>query len=134
MSAYNGIYMLKTADGWRVAHLQCIDNIYWWPTCCVDFDISELPAGEDMFYHEKCDNCGCIDPEYERRDKINPIVIYQMFKNAKRLDSEEDAFNEADFQYCQVTKVEGGYVEYGIQKINGLEEWPFPEEGERNER
>lgn len=29
MSADNGIYILKTKDQYRVAHLQAIDNIYW---------------------------------------------------------------------------------------------------------
>ena len=29
MSADNGIYVLKTKDQYRVAHLQAIDNVYW---------------------------------------------------------------------------------------------------------
>lgn len=29
MSADNGIYILKTKDQYRVAHLQAIDNIHW---------------------------------------------------------------------------------------------------------
>ena len=29
MSADNGIYILKTKDQYRVAHLQAIDNVYW---------------------------------------------------------------------------------------------------------
>lgn len=29
MSADNGIYILKTKDQYRVAHLQSIDNVSW---------------------------------------------------------------------------------------------------------
>lgn len=29
MSADNGIYILKTKDQYRVAHLQAIENVYW---------------------------------------------------------------------------------------------------------
>ncbi len=29
MSADNGIYVHEFADGWRVCHAQCIENIYW---------------------------------------------------------------------------------------------------------
>lgn len=29
MSADNGIYILKTKDQYRVAHLKAIDNVYW---------------------------------------------------------------------------------------------------------
>ena len=32
MSADNGVYILKSKDGFRVAHLQCIENLYWWDT------------------------------------------------------------------------------------------------------
>jgi hypothetical protein len=128
MSADNGIYMLKTLDGWRVKHLQCIDNIYWWPTCCEESDIIETnldPEG-DGCYHDICQNCETKDVEWERREKINPLVILDYFGDAKLLETEEDAFNEADFIYTDITKCGGGYVEYGIQKINGLEEIPFP--------
>lgn len=29
MSADNGIYILQTSDGYRVAHLQAIENLFW---------------------------------------------------------------------------------------------------------
>jgi hypothetical protein len=130
MSADNGIYILKTLDGFRVAHLQAIDNIYWWPNCCDHAEIEEVFFDDGLeggqHYHDKCTNCGTRDVEYERRDKINPLVILDLFKNAKVFETEEDALNEADFIYCNITKYGGGYVEYGIQIINGLEDWEYP--------
>jgi len=30
MSADNGIYILKSKDGFRVIHAQSIDNLNWW--------------------------------------------------------------------------------------------------------
>lgn len=134
MSADNGIYILKTLDGYRVAHIQAIENLYWWPACCSDpeiveeinDDIESIRMQEDTYYHDRCKNCGQRDPEWERREKINPLVALDLFKNAKFFTDEEDALNEADFIYCNMTKYGGGYVEYGIQRVNGLEDIPFP--------
>lgn len=130
MSADNGIYILKTLDGYRVAHLQAIENIYWWPTCCAHSEIEEIFFDDGLeggqHYHDVCKNCGTRDVEWERREKINPLVALDMFKDAKFFADEEDALNEADFIYCNMTKYGGGYLEYGIQKINGLEDIPFP--------
>lgn len=42
MSADNGIYVLKTKDQYRVAHLQAIDNVYWSAICGNCYDIGTL--------------------------------------------------------------------------------------------
>lgn len=42
MSADNGIYVLKTKDQYRVAHLQAIDNVYWSAICGNCYDIGKL--------------------------------------------------------------------------------------------
>lgn len=116
--------------------MQCIENIYWWPTCCdnpiiieeINDDIASIRMQEDTYFHERCKNCDLRDPEWERRNKINPDVIFDMFKDSKVYLNEEDALNEADFIYVNLTKYDGGVVEYGIQKINGLEDWNFPDD------
>lgn len=128
MSVDNGIYILRTNDGWRVAHLQAIDNIYYWPTCCDDSDIREQSLRQDdLFYHEECFNCGQIDPEFEQRDKINPSVIFDYFKDSFVFETEEAAMTQADIIYKEITEDDFcGIVEYGIQKIHGLEDCPFP--------
>lgn len=136
MSADNGIYILKTLDGYRVAHLQAIENIYWWPSCCSDPDIQEEidqdgygggQYAQEVFYHDKCQNCGRRDPEHECRDKINPIVIFDYFNKCKVFLTEDEAFKEADRIYTEITNDDFcGIVEYGIQKINGLEDCLFP--------
>ena len=57
MSADNGIYILKTNDGYRVAHLQAIDNIYWWYSCCNNPKVIEKIDEHDLYYNEICLNC-----------------------------------------------------------------------------
>lgn len=141
MSADNGIYLLQTLDGWRVAHLQAIDNIYWHPTCCDNPDIHEEITQYDehmnpidIYYHEKCANCGTCDPEWERRDKINPMIICDYFKDSFVFETEEDALTQADIIYMDIMDDDFcPIVEYGIQKINGLENCPFPTTKEKKD-
>ena len=91
MSADNGIYLVQFKDGWRVAHLQGIYSIYWHPTCCDNPDVHETYACnlaeansiEDIYYHEQCNNCKTIDPEWEQREQINPNTIYNYFKDSR---------------------------------------------------
>ena len=138
MSADNGIYLVQFKDGWRVAHLQGIDSIYWHPTCCDNPDVHETYACnlaeansiEDIYYHEQCSNCCTIDPEWERREDINLDTIAQMFKQSYLFETEEDAMIQADILYSEILGNDfGGIVEYGIQKINGLENFDFPTKG-----
>ena len=135
MSSDNGIYVLQTLDGWRVSHLQAIENIYWWPTCCDNPDIHETYACnlaeaasiEDIYYHEQCNNCKTIDPEWEQREQINPNTIYNYFKDSLVYQSEEEAMKKADEIYAGIINDDFcGLIEYGIQVINGLEEMEFP--------
>jgi hypothetical protein len=135
MSADNGIYILKTKDGYRVKHLQAIENIFWWPTCCDNPELVEQPLDpNDMCYHDYCANCETLDPDWERREEINPAVIYDFFSDSRVFETEEDALNEADFLYISITRDDFcGIVEYGIQMINGLEDQPFPTQGTKKE-
>lgn len=132
ISADNGIYILKTkGPEWRVAHLQAIDNIYWWPTCCenpciIDDSCQEYDNPLDSYYHEKYIICGTRDPEWEKREEINPDMIMNYFGNCKVFNTEEEAFNEADRIYTEIMNDDCPIIEYGIQKINGLENEPFP--------
>ena len=125
MSADNGIYLVQFKDGWRVAHLQGIDGIYWHPTCCNNPNIIDSPLKEDFClpnyhsYHDHCKNCGITDPEFEQRDYINLDTIAQMFKQSYLFETEEDAMIQADILYSEILGNDfGGIVEYGIQKIN----------------
>lgn len=123
---------------YRVAHLQAIENVWFWPTCCDDPDIEEEIERDDsngqlaydVYYHEVCQNCGQKDPEREQREKINPSVIFNYFNDCKVFLTEEEALKEADIIYQAITMDDCcGQVEYGIQKINGLEACPFPTKG-----
>ena len=71
MSADNGVYILETRDGFRVSHLQSIENMYWWYDCCDNPKVEEQDIDgndeylsiEDLYYHEQCQNCGT---EYQK--------------------------------------------------------------------
>jgi len=98
MSSDDGIYILKSKDGYRVAHLQAIENLWWWD------DISDY------------------------KDEINPSVLKELFQGCKVLKSREEAVGEAirlykksvgDDFYPQIP-------EYGIKFINGWEDKEFP--------
>lgn len=132
MSADNGIYILETSDGFRVTHAQCIENIYWWSTCCSDPRLSE-EINDDLFYHERCSSCGTLDPEFERREAINPRQVYDYFHDSDVYFTIEAAMQEADRLYLEITNDDCcGIVEYGIQMIHGLENEVFPNRGIMN--
>jgi hypothetical protein len=128
MSADNGIYILQTKDGYRVAHLQAIDNIYWHPDCCENPHIVDDSLGEDMYYHEHCQICGKVDPEYKIREGVaNLTVIWMYFNRSVVYPDRESAMKKADEIYNEITNDDFcGIVEYGIQFINGMEEMEFP--------
>lgn len=128
MSADNGIYLIEMRDGWRVSHLQGINNMWWHPNCCEDPNIVEDDLNpDDMCYHDKCVNCGTTDPEHEERDYANMEVVYGFFKNSDVYFSKEAAMNQADKIYVEITNDDFcGQVEYGIQVINGFEHLHFP--------
>jgi hypothetical protein len=130
MSADNGIYILRTKDGYRVAECQAIENILWWPTCCENPNIQDQSEiyQEDLCFHEECANCGTIDPEWEQREEINPQVVFKYFHESEVFQTREEALEQADFFYCQANKDACCGVEYGIQFINGLEQTNFPKQ------
>ena len=46
MSADNGIYVLESADGYRVLYAHAIDNMYWYPNPDSSFGYSEASTPE----------------------------------------------------------------------------------------
>lgn len=121
MSADNGIYLLQTKDGYRVAHLQAIDNIYWWYVCCSYPDVIYLDGNRQCEY---CWNCGTKNPECIKKDKICPDRLKEMFGDCEVWNDKKSAWNEAIRLYKEITSDEMGICEYGIQEINYNEEFP----------
>lgn len=97
MSADNGVYILHTLDGWRVIHDQAIDNLYWWRVEGASLDQQEL------------------------KNEINPSSLYSYFKDCVVYKEKYEAWHEAMLLYRKI-----GYVEYGIQFIEGFEQKEFP--------
>lgn len=108
MSADNYICLLKCTDGYRVAHCQALENLYYWPTGKISNEKSFNPDTgkfEDM-------------EEYEERTEINPEILKDFFKHSPILTEEE-----AEKVAIQLEK-EIGYVEYGIVDIKYDKEFP----------
>ncbi len=84
MSADNCIAICKFRQGWKVAHCQAIKNIYWW--------------------REK--------GKWVKKDKVNPKILYEYFKEAKVYKTKARAMLEALRLYNKI-----GFVEYGIIEI-----------------
>ena len=126
MSADNGIYILQSKDGIRVAHCQAIENIYWWnKKCCKKPEIIETDEPDN--YTERCKNCGKV-PEYEQRAEINPKVLKGYFGNSKVFKIIEEALKEATRQWNEVINDPICPIcEYGISYIKGWEKKNFPE-------
>src|SRR5271169_233950 len=117
MSADNSILIVQNKDGYRVAHVQSQDNLFLHPLCCDNPNIQDQSEiyQEDLCYHEECANCGTIDPEWEERDKINPSIFYDWFKDSDVYKTKEEAMEMADIILNEVM-----FVEYGIQFIDEL--------------
>jgi len=119
MSADNGIYVLKTKDGYRVEHLQAIENLYWWYVCC------KKPKIRDCIINYICQNCKTINPVLERKNEICPDRLKEMFGKCKVYKTQINAIKKAEKifnevlhdDYCPI-------VEYGIQFINYDKEFP----------
>ena len=134
MSADNGIYILQTKDGFRVAHIQAVDNMWWHPTCCSNPERVETDQKDDGCYHERCENCGLLDPEFEEKDYVNWDVMRDFFGKSEVYPSQEVAMLMADEIYKEITSDDlCGIVEYGIQIINGLEGFDFPTKKENED-
>lgn len=88
MSADNGIYILKTLDGFRVIHAQAIDNLYWW-----DSEMrNEINPKELKRYFG---NCKVYDTE-----KVAQEVAIQMYENIINDD------------YCSICEYGICYIKY----------------------
>lgn len=124
MSADNGIYILQTKDGYRVVHAQGIDNIYWWETwnCCGN----PVPAFE-VSRGNYCIHCGNSLPIHEKRDYINPLTLAEYFGLSNVLETEEEAWEEANQLYDAIMDDDFcPMVEYGVQFVKGMENEEFP--------
>lgn len=88
MSADNGIYICKFKGGWKVAHAQAIENIYWWKN---------------------------KKGQWEERKKINPYVLSQIFKRSKLFKDKIEAVEYAH-KLCEAES-QYGPVEYGVCEI-----------------
>uniref|UniRef100_A0A6M3JEI8 Uncharacterized protein n=1 Tax=viral metagenome TaxID=1070528 RepID=A0A6M3JEI8_9ZZZZ len=120
MSSDNGIYCLQSKDGFRVAHLQAIDNLYWWRIYQCDCEINE--DNEDW---DTCSKCGAHIVN-EQREKINPITLKNYFGDSKVFKTKEEVLLEANKIYEEILEGCCPIVEYGIQFIGGWEEKEFP--------
>jgi hypothetical protein len=125
MSADNGVYILQSKDGFRVTHAQAIENIYWQYTCCDNPDVVEIDT-EDIYYHERCLNCGQEDSSGKMTNKINPKFLKMYFGDSKIFATSEEAMNEAVRIYEEIIADDFGICEYGIQYIRGFEKEEFP--------
>jgi len=124
MSADNGIYILHSKDGYRVAHLQAIENIYWWDTCCDNPNVVEKEHDE-IYVIPICLNCGTERPDAEERSEICPKRLKEMFGDAKYFETREEAFEEACRMYNEIMNDDFcPIVEYGIQFIEYDKEFP----------
>ncbi len=84
MSADNGIYIHKFRNGYKVIHAQAIENVYWWKE----------------------------NNKWVEKDKINPKILYDYFKDSPIFKTEDEAYKYAFKLYK-----EHGYVEYGVCEI-----------------
>ena len=126
MSSDNGIYVLHSKDGYRIAHLQAIENLWWWESCCNNPNVVEQPPEDDLYYREKCLNCGTEQPAAERKDDICPKRLKELFGDCEVFATSSEAFAEAEQMYNKIINDDMGIgiVEYGIQTIEYDKEFP----------
>ena len=94
MSADNGIYILKTKDQYRVAHLCAIDNVTW----------SVIDG--DWFYNQ------------ETRGKLVPTRVVEMWGNCKFTRDEGKALSLAHKWASSIP-----ICEYGVQVVTYNKTW-----------
>jgi hypothetical protein len=126
MSADNGVYILQSKDGFRVAHRQGIENIYWWPTeCCGKRDVVDGKSS-DGFDISVCKHCG-KEVKWEERTEINPETLKSYFGNSKVYKTRISALTAANKLYKKIISDPMCPIcEYGISFINGWEKKTFP--------
>lgn len=124
MSADNGIYILKTKDGYRVLHSQAIENIYWhWN----DDRMYDDKFEEDYFrmsYDERKAKYPTIDGQ--QMSTINPRYVYQYFKDCTLHHTKKEALEEAVKIEEEIMSSSCPILEYGICFINDMENEDFP--------
>jgi len=98
MSADNGIYILESKDGFRVAHASAIENLWWW------------------------------DEECAALNELNPKYLQQYFGKCKPFPTMIEAMKEAKSMYDEIMKSDFPVLEYGISFIYGWENKEFPNE------
>ena len=94
MSADNGIYILKTKDQYRVAHLCAIDNVTW---SVIDGD-------------------WCTD--MDKREKLVPTRVVEMWGNCKYTRNKNKAFEIAHKWDSSLP-----ICEYGVNVITYNKTW-----------
>ena len=122
ISADNGIYILKSKDGYRVIHAQCIENLWWWWEDERLYDEEYIEANtENGMTSVFCDAPGGY------RDELNPRELADYFGKAKAME-ECDAWDEAKRLYNEIMDSDFPILEYGISEIRGWEDKEFPYE------
>ena len=120
MSADNGVYILKSKDGYRVAHAQAIENLYWWRIYTCDCKI----GSEEEWC--KCKKCGA-EIKNEQREEINPIELKYYFGHCKVFKDVESALKEANRLFEEIISDPICPIcEYGISYVRGWEKKKFP--------
>lgn len=122
MSADNGIYILKSKDGYRVIHAQAIENIYWWWN-----DLRLHLPGEAEKLEQKSEYQGNIYAKIGGGQKniLNPLELYCYFKDGYFFNNLEEAEKKADELDQEEEKFFGFSTEYGIHKIIWDEIFPL---------
>lgn len=120
MSADNGIYILKTKDGYRVAHRQAIDNLYYHPQKCCNKQIIIEDKNTSL---EICKNCN-KKIDWIKKDKINSQMLRDYFGDCKVFKTKKEALGEAIRLYNEIINSDYPILEYGIQIINYDEQFP----------
>ena len=118
-----GIYILQSLDGYRIAHTQTIENIYFWHICCDDPQIEKNKQIEEDYFEDYCVNCHIVNPKSERMTNINPIILREYFGKSKIYDTEQEVMEEACSIYQKLTIDNEGVI---ISYIRGYEEKLFP--------
>lgn len=127
MSADNGVYILQSKDGFRVAHAQAIENLNWWDKKCCDHPIVDDFKSESDCWIRVCINCKTFVIG-EERPEINPKVLKEYFGDSKILPTKEEALLEANRIYEEILSDPICPIcEYGISFIKGWEDKDFPE-------
>ena len=125
MSADNGIYILKTRDQYRVAHLQAIENVYWsvidgeWQGKCVPTRVVEM-WGNCKFTR---DANKALDIAYRWATKL-PICEYGVKvitynKTWKRILEDAQEYAKQEISFIKNQHKEKLY-EYEMNKLQNI--------------